>query len=421
MIYKETYDTSTGLLSVTDANGAITQVGLQENGDVNYVKDPMGNYNNATFKDKKLTSIIYPDGTTENFSYDSNGYVMSFTNRAKEKVSYIKNQQGQLLRKDIHGDSTFYNYNENGLLTEAWNNKSRVKISYNAENRPLSVEYDRQRKLHYTYDAMGRRVGLSDNNGYNISYTYDNIGRLVSVNRNKLDVKNLLKISYDLRGLIRTRTTGDGCYGNFTFDSKNSQIEQLANIDKSGNILEKFDFQYDRKGRKKRIRTTSGTSDISYDLMSQITSVKYPSGKTSQISYDDNQNRLKVVEYGVETGYVSNKLNQYQTVGSTQRFTYDQNGNTVTIEDTKTKSEERYKYTPEGKIIGTSSNSDDYCAYSYDALGNLRKATCASGETEFLIDPFGLFGAEIISEVRKHMLFYKFLFFRVCFVLEFLN
>ena len=361
----------------------------------------MGDCYNATYEDKNLKSIIYPDGTAENFSYNPNGYVISFTNRAGNRIFYSKNNEGFLQRKDFPDEySNFYNYNENGQLAEAWNNNSRVKISYDSENRPSTVEYDGWRRLQYIYDEMGRRIGLSDNTGYNISYGYDSLGRLVSVIKNSVNRKELLNVSYDLKGMMQTRKTGDGTYGNFTFNPRNSQIKRLVNIDRNGNVLNKFELKYNRRGWKSQIMTSSGTWDIFYDLMAQITSVKNLTGGTTQIVYDDNQNRRKITHDGLEIDYVSNKLNQYQKVGGKKKFVYDQNGNAIMIEDLKTKMDERYKYSSEGKFTATSSNSDD-CTYEYDALGSFKKQVCTSGSTEFVIDPFGLFGPEIISEVSK--------------------
>ena len=378
----------------------MTQIALQESGDVTYLLDSMGNFNNASYENGRLTSITYQENVTENFSYDSNGSLVSFRNRAGQKISYIKNEQGLLLRKDIQGEySVFYSYNEHGQLVEAWHNKSNVKISYDSEKRPVSVEYDGVRKIQYKYDEMGRRIGLSNNAGYNLSYSYDQLGRLVLVKKQNEKSSDLLNVLYDSSGKIQSRKTADGTFSNFTFDSEGNRTKFLTNVGKNGTVLDMFDYQYDKRGRKKRVKTSSDIWEFSYDLMSQITSVKNSNGQMTQISYDSNQNRHKVTKDGVEIGYVTNKLNQYKTVGETKRFIYDGNGNTAVIEDTQIKSEQRYQFSAEGRVLETTSNANDHCTYEHDALGNLKKAICQSGTTEFLIDPFGIFGADIIGEV----------------------
>ena len=40
------------------------------------------------------------------------------------------------------------------------------------------------------------------------------------------------------------------------------------------------------------------------------------------------------------------------------------------------------------------------CQYLYDAFGNLNQKNCSSGTWQYLIDPFGAYGSEIIAEVK---------------------
>lgn len=41
------------------------------------------------------------------------------------------------------------------------------------------------------------------------------------------------------------------------------------------------------------------------------------------------------------------------------------------------------------------------CEYYYDAFGNLDQKNCSTGSYRYLVDPFGIFGGDIIAEVRK--------------------
>ena len=43
----------------------------------------------------------------------------------------------------------------------------------------------------------------------------------------------------------------------------------------------------------------------------------------------------------------------------------------------------------------------DRCQYLYDAFGNLHQKNCTSGVRQYIIDPFGAYGASIIAEVFK--------------------
>ncbi len=41
------------------------------------------------------------------------------------------------------------------------------------------------------------------------------------------------------------------------------------------------------------------------------------------------------------------------------------------------------------------------CLYYYDAFGNLELKNCTTGSHHYVVDPFGLFGGDIIAEVRS--------------------
>lgn len=42
------------------------------------------------------------------------------------------------------------------------------------------------------------------------------------------------------------------------------------------------------------------------------------------------------------------------------------------------------------------------CVYYYDAFGNLDQKNCSTGSFRYLVDPFGVFGGDIIAEVRQN-------------------
>ena len=43
------------------------------------------------------------------------------------------------------------------------------------------------------------------------------------------------------------------------------------------------------------------------------------------------------------------------------------------------------------------------CTYTYDVFGNLNTKNCSDGYYQYLIDPFGMFGSDIIAEVGPEM------------------
>lgn len=116
-----TYDSSGNLTSFTDARGNTTF----------YEYDSLYG----------VTSVTYPDLTTETFSYDAAGNVLS--------------------RTDSHGTTQFV---------------------YDAISRLLSVQYPDQTSVTFSYDSNSNRTSMTDSEGAT-SCIYDDRNRLISETR----------------------------------------------------------------------------------------------------------------------------------------------------------------------------------------------------------------------------------------------
>ena len=93
-------------------------------------------------------------------------------------------------------------------------------------------------------------------------------------------------------------------------------------------------------------------------------------------------------------------MNQIQQVASDEFIYYDNDGNLVKIESKKTKTSKRFEYNIDNKLEFSSGGSAT-CTITYDALGNLKTETCGDIVNEYLIDPFGVFGADVIAKVQR--------------------
>ena len=91
-------------------------------------------------------------------------------------------------------------------------------------------------------------------------------------------------------------------------------------------------------------------------------------------------------------------MNQIKQVSSDEFIDYDDDGNLVKIENKVAKSTEIFEYNIDDNLEFSSGGSAT-CTFSYDALGNLKTETCDDTVNEYLIDPFGIFGADIIGKV----------------------
>ena len=398
MVIQETDDVKSNVKTIVNAEGIETKLTLDANGiSLKQLEDPNKSFYKASYTNDKLKNLTYPDGKSESYIYDAYGYLSDVMKRSGEKISFIRDREGFLYEKKLPSNqTTTFQYNKNGLLAKAISKDSTVEIRYDNKNKPISVTYDNKRSLFYKYDSKGRRVSLSDTFGlYHVLYDYDQLGQLITVKQH--GNKEILKMTY-VNGNVASRVTGDKTTTEYQFSNKTNKLESIESKKYDGKTWQKISYEYDNFGRKKKVTFLDQEWTYGYDSTSQLTTYKDKTGAVTEITYGKIQNRRKTIIGNVETLYVVNNMNQVAKVGSDEYVRYDLNGNLESIENLKLKKEHRFQYDVENKLK-FSVNNVQSCSYIYDALGNIKKEICGPTETEYLIDPFGIFGADVIGKV----------------------
>ena len=309
VLAKEWYDGNLKTHTITNAQGDITKILYKSNGlSMKELIDQNGNKYQAGYNDDYVINITYPDNLAELFNYDDNGFLKEATKRSGRKIQFNRNDKGFAYEKKFAtGKNVLYQYNEDGFLISAKTETSLVEISYDKNNRPASVTYDRTKTLIYSYDEIGRRASLSDILGlYNVTYHYDEIGRLVQV-REKNE-NNLLKINYT-DGLISSRETSDGTTVRYIFNEKTNKLEKIEIVNKNKEIVEDYSFGYDNFGRISAINDTAKKYKFAYDLLSQLVSYKDDKGNITEIDYGKTLNRKSISFNGKKENYIINTMN----------------------------------------------------------------------------------------------------------------
>ncbi|XP_033106419.1 uncharacterized protein LOC117108507 [Anneissia japonica] len=400
ILKKETHDVDTGTFFEVDPNGDETSIAFSPNGDILSITDGNGNIRTGAYEDKE-TIITYPDMTTEKVTYDDNNYISTFKSRSDKITEFNYDDGGNLVYKKIHEeDPIYYQYNERGFVTQATNAVGTISIRYNDNGFPLSVTYPNGKELHYEYER-NLRTRLYDNEGYDIKYVYDKFERLINIvdDGSRMEI---LRLEYDELQRVTERKTGNNCSTIYNYSAIDNRLEGqymlCPNTNGDQALLVSESYEFDGRGRLKVLNTTHGTWRYGYDSASQLISWTDPTGKSTEIKYDNAGNRriLKVKE--ISNAYAVNNLNQYKSFGKYETWIHDLNGNLIEITpDNLLADTERYTFNDENRLKFLSSSSQD-CSLEYDALGNLYRSTCAGQTTQYLVDPFGYFGGEIISE-----------------------
>ncbi|XP_022790519.1 uncharacterized protein LOC111330000 [Stylophora pistillata] len=396
------YNVKTHIMTVIDANGHDTEFLLQKNGEVLNTTDPGGFvYQNIYDGKAQMIKFIYPDGRNELTDYDDKGRLVKFTGRAGKEVKFGYDENNRLVKKDVDDlSSSYFLHDSDGNIVQAMNGIGTIDVAYDGENRPTSVTYPNRQSITYKYNEFQRRVGLKVS-GLNIVYKYDQLNRLSEVvrvdSRGTADV--LLRLEYNSQGMLSKRVLGNGGYSEYELDPVNSKLSRLVNYFPNGSISSCFEYNYDKKGRRIQENTTSGIWRYKYDAASQLIEAKYPHGKIVRYTYDKRKNLEQVSEEpGNKTLYSVNEINQYTSVGNYE-IKYDMDGNVAekTNRDLRNDSV-KFKFSTENMLL-QAETPNKRCKYAYDSFGNLYKKTCGQNEVQYIIDPFGNPGADIVGQI----------------------
>jgi RHS repeat-associated protein len=423
------YDDQSNLTRVTGPTGLSAEFTYDSEGAMVGVVDPMGHYTAFAYggplhgltlvRDARgypteyayddfgnLARIAYADGNLETLVYDPQGNVVGWTNRrgnatavpSAHGIRYEYNLRGQLTAKRF-ADGTVYTYAydaASGRLTGAGGPEGETVLTYDANGRLGRIADPGGRWLAYTYDAAGRRASMTDQLGHRLEYHYDPAGRLSRLTDES--GTEGVRYTYDAVGRLARKDLGNGVYSTYAYDAA-GQLLELANHRADGAVISGFVYAYDTRGRRVSMAMLDGLWTYQYDDLGQLTRAMFDSlepGTPDQdlaYAYDAMGNRVRTVENGLTTDYVTNAMNQYTECqvsgvgGPVTRFTYDADGNLIA--ESAPGGSTTYAYSDENRLVTVSRGADAW-AYDYDALGE-RIATTGNGlTTQFVVDPIGL-------------------------------
>ncbi|MFQ5965289.1 MAG: RHS repeat-associated core domain-containing protein, partial [Candidatus Scalinduaceae bacterium] len=411
-----TYDNDYNLTRITDPAGHSYAYNYDGEGNLIYATDPLGNgtrfANNGPFNRMtklidangnvtdygydttgNLSSITYDDGSIEGWVYNTEGNPTSWTNRRSAPITYEYDTDGRLTARIFPDSSRIdYVYDSRGNLTSATDATGTTTLQYDANDRILRITFPGGRFLQYTYNEAGQRTSSLNQLGHRLDYFYDAVGRLESITDESS--AEIVRYHYDTTGRLVRKDLGNGVYTTLKYDNA-WQLTELINYKPDGNILSKFTYTYDERGRRTSMTTLEGRWDYVYDNLGQLTAWTTPDGRYVEYKYDALGNRITVTDNAVITNYTTNNMNQYIQVGNTT-YQYDADGNM--IQKTSPSDTTTYTYNDENRLVAVSSPQANW-TYTYDAFGNRVRVNDNGTTTDFVIDPIG-FG-DVVGEYNN--------------------
>lgn len=417
------FDYSNGLLSsVTDdcgrktqytySNSLLTKVISPDGLTVSYEYRPVDN----TAVSRALSRIVYPDGTTREFTYDTSSGLVSevSVNGGKEKTTIARTDSvvtltsvdgavttiktgvsGEVLETvDALGGVTAREYTEDGLLKAIvspsgltgsilHDTLGRVSKSVSATGTETAFLYE---------STFGNLKTVTDAKNHAITYGYDSKGRGTSVSF--VDGSSS-KLEYNDRGDIVKSTNRRGESISYQYDSKGRLTRKAWSNGRT------FTFEYDARGNvTEAADSATGTVRMEYDSADRVTRIMYPTGRGFTFAYDscgrlsvrtshdgaaehfsyDASGRLDSVSDGNGTVYLSNTYD-----ATTGRLTRQSNGNGTSVS---------YLYDKLGRVVSIEHCDADgkiveSLQYCYDADGRCIRASSLFGEERYGYDNDG--------------------------------
>ncbi len=392
------YHTESGkLASVTNARGDTVSYTYTAQ-DQGFTHPDTGE--TVTFTFYNLTRIDYPDGTNEQFTYDSKGNVSQRTDQTGNTWQYEYNDIGQITKitnpaggvldstynddatmassKDSDTGTTTYEYDAYKRLSKITHpDASTVQITYDLADRVSSLTDENGNAYAYTYDTNGNLIKVTDPAGKETQYAYDLMDRVTQVT-DRLDKQSAL--SYNSMRQLESVTDPTGVTTGFGYNTRRwlnrttiGEKTWQTDYDDEGVVSSrktplgyKTSFQTDKLGHTTAITDPlDKTTAFTRDAMSRITEETDPLGNTTAYTYDSR---------GLLSGVT-------MPVIGTSAYGRNQQGLLSQITDLNGQNWS-FAYTSTGRPESQTDPLDRTWQFAYDSRGRLSTATYPDGGTQ---------------------------------------
>ncbi len=374
------YDMNGYLANSTDWNGNTTVYTNNNHGQPTMVTEAAGSAVMRT------TSIVYdpvfvhlPDtittqGVTTSYRYDANGNPLSktLTDTTSQTIPYSTQGRAQL---------STYTWSNFLLASATTANFRTTNFSYSGTGALTKITNPLGQITNITQSSGGGYPEtIVDPNGVTTTLTYDGRQRLLSRAVSGSGGTFTTTYTVDPTGEITRVTLPDNSYLAYTFDGAH-RLYQVT--DTQGNNVQ---FTLDALGDRTQINTYDSSNTLhrqhsaTFDALGRMLSDVGGAGQTTTYSYDSNGNALTITDPLRNLTFQSfdalNRLSSIQNLGTTT-FLYDSHDRPLAV--IAPNNETQFVYDGFGDLIQQTSPDSGKTIYSYDSDGNLVSKTDALG------------------------------------------
>ena len=343
-----------------------------------------------------VNSVTDAKGVATGYSYDSMRRLLATAcGDAAVTNGYTDDLLSTLTHTNTSGKTTTYSFVYGAAdLQTAVNIGSRNLVSnaYNSGTWTLSSQtYGNGDYWKYFYDNMdtltSRFTNCSDNEGIGFYYTYNGKGNLVRIEMKSVTIAD---------GAVTGGTLLSS--ENYLYDGSDRLI-RVVETDGDNVVLHDFSWTYDAKDNVTALTESIGGKSFSYtyayDDGSRPTTFGY-GDVTKQVTYDGHgRSSGTTVKNGsstvLGTGYAYRDVDSTYTTTQVKSVTNSYGGKTANF---------NYTYDANGNILSVSGAQT--VTYEYDDLGQLITETIGTGDDQVIIRYTYDNGGNLIKKVREY-------------------
>ncbi len=300
----------------------------------------------------------------------STGREITFIRDAENRISTITDPLARAMT---------YSYNENGDLASFTDRAEAVtRFTYDSNHRVLDIENALGIKpIRNEYDSDGRLVRHIDAFGKVIELSHDLENRR-EVITNRLGASRSLE--YDYRGNVIYEEDEVGGITRSSFDDDDNQLTETDPLNRTTTFTYSSTNDLVSQTNPLGLKTT-----YAYNSLGQLTTVSDPRGHVTTSVYDNSGNLLAATD----------------ALSQTTTYTYDGSGNLLTTTDALGQSSE-FTYNNRGDLLTETDVLGNVSTFTYDENGNRvsesRSRTLPDGSEETLLTSFVLDGLDRVTQ-----------------------
>ena len=383
------YNQNERTTTITDQNNRVKKQYFDTRGYITKQEEPDGkvttvsyNLENGLNKYGEVLSKTDYTGKLTEYTYDSNGNVLTEKINGKTKT-YTYNDKNNVTKKtDENGNYIEYTYADDGitLLKEKYMDGNKINYEYyeagikglvksktNQKGKVTNYEYDQYGNISKETDALGNSTSYVYNNigwilsktspkGTVTTYEYDNSGNNTKVTENGIQTLN----EYNYKNNITKTTNGNSNFKTYEYDNAQNLVKV---IDEEGYVTT---YEYDIYGNKIKENKANNASYIyEYDVLNNMTK------KT--LEQNNISNVLEEISYSYSEGNTTTTTKKYQD--DTNYTTYveikDFRGNVT--QNKKQDAAYTYEFDDAGRLISKTNEIGKNITYIYDNLNRVTK------------------------------------------------